>query len=80
MAIKQIHSIRQQMNDFIGGFDDTIKIKPLKDMAKPIADSLQAIEGILYQPKIKAGEDGLRFPVMLFVGKVRGLKGCGSQQ
>jgi len=64
-ALKQLQSVRKQMTDFIGGFEDTTKIKPLKDMSKPILDSLQEVEGALYQPKIKAGEDGLRYPVKL---------------
>jgi len=64
-AMKQLQSVRKQMNDFINGFEDTVKIRPLKDMSKPILDSLQAIEDVLYQSKIKAGEDGLRFPVKL---------------
>jgi len=64
-AIKQLQSVTKQINDFIGGFEDTAKIKPLKDLSKPILDSLQKIEDELYQPKIKAGEDGLRYPVKL---------------
>jgi photosystem II stability/assembly factor-like uncharacterized protein len=64
-AIKQLQSVRKQMNDFIGGFEDTAKLKPLKDMSKPTLDSLQKIEDELYQSKIKAGEDGLRYPVKL---------------
>ncbi len=64
-AIKQLQSVRTQMNDFINGFEDTARIKPLKDISKPILDSMQKIEDDLYQPKIKAGEDGLRYPVKL---------------
>jgi photosystem II stability/assembly factor-like uncharacterized protein len=64
-AIKQLQSVRKQINDFVNGFEDTAKIKPLKDMSKPILDSLQGIEDVLYQSKIKAGEDGLRYPVKL---------------
>ena len=64
-AMKQLQSVRKQINDFINGFEDTAKIRPLKDMSKPILDSLQAIEDVLYQCKIKAGEDGLRYPVKL---------------
>ena len=64
-ALKQLQSVRKQINDFISGFEDTAKIKPLKDLSKPILDSLQKVEDALYQPKIKAGEDGLRYPVKL---------------
>ncbi|MEP6512569.1 MAG: hypothetical protein ABJA79_01775 [Parafilimonas sp.] len=72
-AIKQIHSIEKQINDFTGSIEDTTKARPLKDLGKPILDSLGAIEEVLYQPKIKAGEDGLRFPVKL-MEKLGGLK------
>ena len=72
-AMKQLQSVRKQINDFINGFEDTAKIRPLKDMSKPILDSLQAIEDVLYQSKIKAGEDGLRYPVKL-VEKLGSLK------
>ena len=65
-ALKQAANVRSQISSFMGGIKDTVKLKPLKDIGQPIIDSLQAIEETIYQPKIKAGEDGLRFPVMLF--------------
>ena len=65
-ALKQAASVRSQVSSFMDGIKDTVKLKPLKDIGQPVLDSLQALEELIYQPKIKAFEDGLRFPVMLY--------------
>jgi photosystem II stability/assembly factor-like uncharacterized protein len=64
-ATKQIRSIRDQLNAFVNAIEDSAEAKPFKTSSKPIIDSLTAIEDALYNNKIKAGEDDLRFPMRL---------------
>jgi hypothetical protein len=64
-AVKRIRKIRSSVEAFLGGFTDTLEAKPFKDAAKPLLDSMEYIENLFIQPKIKAGEDALRFPIRL---------------
>jgi photosystem II stability/assembly factor-like uncharacterized protein len=64
-ATKQIRSITDQLNDFCDGIKDTTEAKRYKNLAKPIIDSFTTIKDALYNSKIKAGEDNLRFPMRL---------------
>lgn len=64
-AVKRIRKIRSSVEAFLGGFTDTLEAKPFKDAAKPLLDSLEYVENLFIQPKIKAGEDALRFPIRL---------------
>ncbi len=63
--LKQLRSVRDQVNSFMSGFDDSTKALPYKSMAKYIIDSATMVEGKLYNQKIKANEDDLRYPVAL---------------
>ncbi|HVM89553.1 MAG TPA: hypothetical protein VMT76_15300 [Puia sp.] len=64
-ATKQIRYVRDQLNTFVNAIEDSAEAKPFKTSSKPIVDSLTAIEDALYNNKIKAGEDNLRFPMRL---------------
>ena len=64
-ATKQIRSIKDQMNAFVGAIQDSAEAKPYKESSKPIIDSLTAVEDALHNDKAKAGEDNLRFPMRL---------------
>jgi len=64
-ATKQIRSVRDQLNAFVDKIEDSAEAKPFKTSSKPIIDSLTVIEDALYNNKIKAGEDNLRFPMRL---------------
>jgi len=64
-ATKQIRDISNQLNDFCEGIKDSVEAMPYKKMASAITDSLQPIKDALYNSKIKAGEDNLRFPMRL---------------
>ena len=63
--LKQLRSVRDQANLFIASFDDSSKAVPYKTLVKYIADTSAMIENKLYNQKIKAGEDDLRYPMSL---------------
>ncbi len=62
-AIKQIRSIRTQVNGFISRGNDLPK--EIKDKAADINKKLTAVEETLYQTKSKSGQDPLNFPIRL---------------
>ncbi|MDP4221437.1 MAG: glycosyl hydrolase [Bacteroidota bacterium] len=64
-AVKRIRKIRASVESFMGGFTDSLEAKPFKEAAKTLLDSLDYVENQFIQPKIKAGEDALRFPIKL---------------
>jgi photosystem II stability/assembly factor-like uncharacterized protein len=61
-AIVQVRAVRNQVTGFIKSFADSNQIKSLKDVAKPLLDSLEKIEDTLVNVKVKAFEDPLRYP------------------
>ena len=63
-AIKNIRSIRSQVNDFTSKMD-TANNKDVKQMADSINKKLTAVEEALYQTKSKSGQDVLNFPIRL---------------
>lgn len=63
-AIKDIRSIRSQINDFIAKQGKDCP-KDVKQMADSINKQLSAIEEVLYQTKSKSGQDPLNFPIRL---------------
>jgi hypothetical protein len=63
-AVKNIRSIRGQINDLIAK-TDTNKSKDLKALADTINKRMTTVEEALYQTKAKAGEDILNFPMRL---------------
>lgn len=64
-AINSLRDIRTQINGLLGKITDTTKAKPIKDIAKPITDTLTAVEEELVQTKAKSGQDLLNFPMKL---------------
>ena len=74
-ATKQIAFVRSQLNKYIIDTDDSVEVRMVRIMEKPIIDSLTKIEEALYNPKIKANEDNLRFPMRL-EEKLGGLNGA----
>jgi photosystem II stability/assembly factor-like uncharacterized protein len=75
-AIKNIRSIRTQINDFNAKLDTTSN-KELKQVGDSINKQLTAIEEKLYQTKSKSGQDVLNFPIRLN-DKLAGLYGVAS--
>jgi photosystem II stability/assembly factor-like uncharacterized protein len=63
-AIKNIRSIRSQINDFTSRVGKDIP-KEVKQAADTINKQLTAIEDSLYQTKAKSGQDVLNFPIRL---------------
>ncbi len=64
-AVKKIRKIRATVEGFLSSFIDTNEAKPYKASAQALLDTLQEVEDIFIQSKIKAGEDVLRFPIRL---------------
>jgi methyl-accepting chemotaxis protein len=72
-SIKNIRSVRMQINDFTAKMD-TIGTKEIKKMADSINKQMTAVEEALYQTKSKSGQDVLNFPIRLN-DKIAGLYG-----
>jgi len=64
-AVNEIRSIRKQLNDYTSTLSDTAQKKMMTDLAKPILDSIAAIESKLMQPKAQAPQDVLNYPIQL---------------
>jgi photosystem II stability/assembly factor-like uncharacterized protein len=64
-AIKRIRKIKASVDGYLASYIDTNEVKPLKDAAKPLVDTLTTIEDIFIQGRIKAFEDVLRYPIRL---------------
>jgi photosystem II stability/assembly factor-like uncharacterized protein len=64
-AINKIRKVRSQINGYVEGIKDTLVASKFKKEAKPINTELDEIEAQLMQPKAKAPQDVLAFPVML---------------
>ncbi len=65
VAINQIRKIRSQINGFIATVKDTVMVNQMKKMTKTTLDNLDKIEATLMQPKAKAPQDVLAFPIQL---------------
>ena len=64
-GINKLRSIRKQVDTHIASVKDSSETKRLKELAKPMLDELEKIENALMQPKSKAGQDALNFPIQL---------------
>ena len=63
-AIKDIRTIRTQLNDFTLRLDTT-NTKDIKKLADSINKKVTSVEEALYQTKAKSGQDVLNFPIRL---------------
>src|SRR5213079_2183660 len=64
-AINNIKKAESQINDYISNVTDTAAASKLKKLSKPVADSLDAIKGELYNVKATAIQDLLNYPIRL---------------
>lgn len=64
-GINKLRSIRKQVGDYISSVKDSSSAKRLKEMSKPMLEEFDKIENALMQPKSKAGQDALNFPIQL---------------
>lgn len=65
IAINQLRKIRTQINGYIAAVKDTVVVNQMKKMTKPTLEKLDKIESTLMQPKAKAPQDVLAYPVQL---------------
>ena len=61
----QIKKVTAGINDFIETITDSATAKSFKEKGKAITDSLDSIKNELFNEKIQANEDNLRFPLKL---------------
>jgi photosystem II stability/assembly factor-like uncharacterized protein len=65
IAINQIRKIKTQISGYLGNVKDSTMVRDMKKITKPIVADLEDIESKLMQPKAKAPQDVLAFPVQL---------------
>ena len=75
-AIKNIRSIRAQINDFTAKLD-TAGTKDIRKMGDSINKQMTSVEEALYQTKSKSGQDVLNFPIRIN-DKLAGLYGVAA--
>lgn len=63
--INKLRKVRGQINGYLDNVKDTTMANLLKKEAKPMLTDLDEVEGQLMQPKAKAFQDLLAYPVML---------------
>lgn len=64
-AIKNIRTVRDQVNRVTDPMKDKKELKDVVDMGKSITDDMKKIEESLYQTKNRSGQDPLNFPIRL---------------
>ncbi len=64
-AVKDLRTIRSQVYDFIAGVTDTAVAHQLRDYTKTMLDTLDLIENNFVNLKAKAGQDVLKYPIVL---------------
>lgn len=77
VVIKNIRSLRSQINEFTAKLEPGESSKEIKKMADSINKQMTAVEEALYQTKSKSGQDVLNFPIRLN-DKLAGLYGVAS--
>ena len=65
IAINQIRKIRTQINGYIATVKDTVVVNQMKKMTKTTLENLDKVEATLMQPKAKAPQDVLAYPIQL---------------
>ena len=64
-GVNQIRKVREDVNGYLKAVKDTTVANRLKKQSKPLLDQIETIENTLMQPKSKAGQDALNFPIQL---------------
>nr|WP_245826389.1 glycosyl hydrolase [Spirosoma rigui] len=64
-AINQLRQVRTQINGYTNSVKDPKVAEKFKNAAKPMLDELDKIESTLMQPKSKAPQDALAYPIRL---------------
>jgi hypothetical protein len=61
----QIKQVTGQVNHFMATLTDSAAAKPFKEKGRALIDSMNAVKNELFNEKIQADEDNLRFPLKL---------------
>ena len=64
-GINQLRTVRAAVNGYLGAVKDSTLIKKFTTVTKPMLAELDVLEGTLMQPKAKAPQDVLAFPIRL---------------
>ena len=64
-AINQLRQIRTQINGYTNSVKEPKVAEKFKKAAKPMLEELDKIESTLMQPKSKAPQDALAYPIQL---------------
>ena len=64
-AINTIRKVRSQVNPYLASVKDTAMVSEMKVLTKPILADFDRLEATLMQPKAKAPQDVLAYPIML---------------
>ncbi len=64
-GINQIRQIRTQINGYLKEVKEPAVVEKFKKASKPMLDELDQLESTLMQPKSKAVQDALAFPIRL---------------
>jgi hypothetical protein len=64
-AINKIRKVRTQINAYVDVVKDSTLVREMKTITKPIVKSLEELEATLMQPKAKAPQDVLAYPIQL---------------
>jgi photosystem II stability/assembly factor-like uncharacterized protein len=65
IAINKTRKIKGQINSYVGAIKDSAMVKEIKKLTEPTIKSLDELEATLMQPKAKAPQDVLAYPIML---------------
>ncbi len=64
-AVKNIRTVREQINRVIDPMKDKAELKDVTEMGKAINEEMKKIEEALYQTKNKSNQDPLNYPIRL---------------
>ncbi len=64
-SINQLRQIRNQISSYMKEVKDTATIARFKKVTQPIMNKLDKLESTMMQPKSKAGQDALAYPIRL---------------
>jgi len=64
-GINQIRTVRNQVNGYLTAIKDTTLTSKFRSATKPMLEELDKVEALLMQPKAKAPQDVLAYPIRL---------------
>ncbi|CAN5246031.1 hypothetical protein BH09BAC4_BH09BAC4_09330 [soil metagenome] len=64
-SINQLRQIKNQISSYMKEVKDSVTIAKFKKVTQPIIETLDKLESTMMQPKSKAGQDALAYPIRL---------------